>query len=662
MKPLVSILIPAYNSEAWISDTIRSAVAQTWERKEIIVVNDGSTDRTEEIAQRFSSDIVTVVSTKNQGAAAARNTAYELSSGDYIQWLDADDIMSPAKIENQLAALRESDGKRILLSSPWAFFHFRTSSAQFVPTSLWHDLSPVDWLVRKMSENLFMQTATWLTSRELAEAAGPWDTRLISDDDGEFFCRVLVASEGTRFVHDANIFYRAGTVNNLGHVGQNPHKLDALFLSMRLHIHYLRSLEDSDRVRDACLTYLSNWLGYFYPDRPDLYLGLQSLAEQLQGRLGEPRLRWKYAWIAPILGWRVAKGAQAVLPEIRMSWGRQWDRAAHKLAPERTTSRSVNAEKDSGTPDAPSVEAARAAKQSLQIIKSSAQHETEHRIPKRIIQTGKQPGGSLRNQGLIANVRLLNPDFEYLFFDDAQVEDFVDQEFPQYRAVFDSFRFPIQRYDFFRYLAVYRYGGFYFDVDVLLAKSLSPLLETSCVFPFEAVMLSHYLRDNFKMDWQMGNYAFGAAAGHPFLRTVIENCVIGQKYPDWVKPMMRGTPVTVKDEYFILNSTGPGLISRTLAENPHLANTVTVLFPDDVCDLRNWNRFGDYGVHLMDSSWRQEKSFLHRKIRDLNWGRIQNRRVEDSRRLGKLRRQPGANSTIVDKNRDQREESPICNV
>ena len=63
--------------------------------------------------------------------------------------------------------------------------------ARSVPNSLYQSLSPVEWLLRKMSQNLHMQTATWLTSRELAEAAGPWDTRLLSDDDGEYFCRVL---------------------------------------------------------------------------------------------------------------------------------------------------------------------------------------------------------------------------------------------------------------------------------------------------------------------------------------------------------------------------------------------------------------------------------------------------------------------------------------
>src|SRR4029077_5545531 len=137
--------------------------------------------------------------------------------------------------------------------------------------------------------------------------------------------------------------------------------------------------------------------------------------------------------------------------------------------------------------------------------------------------------------------------------------------------------------DFFRYLAIYRLGGFYFDLDVILATDLSPLLPTGCVFPFEGLTLSRLLR-SYGMDWEIGNYAFGATPGHPFLEAVIENCVRAQKDPSWVKPMMRGLPFFFRDECLVLNTTGPGLLSRTLAENAELATTVTVLFPDDVCD------------------------------------------------------------------------------
>ncbi len=331
MKPLVSILIPAHNAEQWIADTIRSAIAQTWPRKEVIVVDDGSTDRTAEVARHFASKDLSVISVENQGAAAARNYALKLSQGDYIQWLDADDLLTPDKIERQVLALRELDSSRVLLSSPWAYFHYRPQRARFVKTSLWQDLSRLEWLLRKMGENLLMQTATWLTSRELAEAAGPWNTRLLSDDDGEYFCRVLLASNGTRFIPGAKVFYRVASTSRMSHIGTSDRKKDTMLLSMKLHIKYLRSLEDSERVRTACLAYMQNWLENFYPERPDIVAELQSLAAQLQGRLEVPRLRWKYAWMKPILGYKTAKRAQMMFPQLKASLVTSWDRAMYKL-------------------------------------------------------------------------------------------------------------------------------------------------------------------------------------------------------------------------------------------------------------------------------------------------------------------------------------------
>jgi mannosyltransferase OCH1-like enzyme len=145
------------------------------------------------------------------------------------------------------------------------------------------------------------------------------------------------------------------------------------------------------------------------------------------------------------------------------------------------------------------------------------------KIPKRIIQTDKSRDLPLLARAVSMNVRLLNPDFEYLFFDDAQVEDFIDAEFPQYRTLIDSFPERIQRYDLFRYLVIYRFGGFYFDTDVLLVSALDNLLEFGCVFPFEHLGINKFLFQRYGMDWEIGNYAFGAAAGHPFLEAIINN-------------------------------------------------------------------------------------------------------------------------------------------
>jgi len=243
------------------------------------------------------------------------------------------------------------------------------------------------------------------------------------------------------------------------------------------------------------------------------------------------------------------------------------------------------------------------------------------RIPKRIIQTGKSRDLPILDRSSATTIQLLNPDYEYLFFDDRDVENFIDTHFPQYRKVFDSFPVRIQRYDFFRYLAVYHHGGFYFDLDIFLASKLDDLLQHEAVFPFEELSINRHLRRQYGLDWEIGNYAFAAAAGSPFLEAIIRNCIRAQQDPAWVQPMMDCFPKAYHSDYYVLNTTGPGLVTRTLADYPDRAAAVHVLFPDDVCDQRHWHQFGDYGIHMQQATWRSGKGMLRRRILRLweNW-------------------------------------------
>jgi glycosyltransferase involved in cell wall biosynthesis len=327
MKPLVSILIPAYNAEMWLTDTLQSALAQTWENKEIVIVDDGSKDGTLALARSFESDIVKVYTHTNQGAAATRNKAYSLCHGDYVQWLDADDLLGPDKVAKQMEALGDSPSPRTLLSGEWGSFMHRPSRAKFVPTGLWCDLSKAEWLMRKMEQNAYMQTGSWLVSREMTEAAGPWDTRLLGDDDGEYFCRVLLASEGVRFVPGSKVYYRQAGSGSLSYIGASEKKRDAQWVSMGLHIGYLRSLDDSERARAACVQYMQNWMVFFYPQRLDIFEKAQQLSSELGGRIEAPRLSWKYSWMQPLFGRRFARKAELRLQGLKWSMVSFLDRA-----------------------------------------------------------------------------------------------------------------------------------------------------------------------------------------------------------------------------------------------------------------------------------------------------------------------------------------------
>ena len=237
-------------------------------------------------------------------------------------------------------------------------------------------------------------------------------------------------------------------------------------------------------------------------------------------------------------------------------------------------------------------------------------------IPKRIIQIwGGTAEIPLLMQSAMVNVRLLHPTFEYMLFDDAKIEAFLQELCPQYYAAYHSYQLPIQKFDFFRYLAVHHYGGFYLDTDVFLARDLTALLDNGCVFPFEELSTMKFFWERYGMDWQIGNYAFGARPGHPFLAAVIDNCLRAKKDSTWLEPMLKGVPRPLRSPFVVFNTTGPGLVSRTFAEMREPIDDMRILFPDDVCDTRKWHRFGGFGVHQMASSWRECEALPLRRLR-----------------------------------------------
>jgi hypothetical protein len=146
------------------------------------------------------------------------------------------------------------------------------------------------------------------------------------DDDGEYFSRVVLASDAIRFVPDAKVFYRQPGFERLSSIDSSDKKLESQFLSMRLHVDYLRSFEESERVRAASLTYLQNWFVWFFEERPDLARELERLAATLGGGLKAPRLPWKYLWIQKLFGWSVAKEVRQRWNRCKSSVRRSWDK------------------------------------------------------------------------------------------------------------------------------------------------------------------------------------------------------------------------------------------------------------------------------------------------------------------------------------------------
>lgn len=105
-QPLVSVIIPVYNCERYLAQAIESVLAQTYSPLEIIVINDGSTDGSEAVARQFLPKI-RYCAQSNQGLGATRNRGAQLAQGDYLAFLDADDLWTPDKLERQMALFND---------------------------------------------------------------------------------------------------------------------------------------------------------------------------------------------------------------------------------------------------------------------------------------------------------------------------------------------------------------------------------------------------------------------------------------------------------------------------------------------------------------------------------------------------------------------------
>ena len=103
---MVSIIMPAYNAESFISEAIQSVVTQSYRNWQLIIINDGSTDRTEEIISRFVDARIVYVRTTNNGVSAARNAGLEKSVGQFICFLDSDDVLTPTSLEERVNIFR----------------------------------------------------------------------------------------------------------------------------------------------------------------------------------------------------------------------------------------------------------------------------------------------------------------------------------------------------------------------------------------------------------------------------------------------------------------------------------------------------------------------------------------------------------------------------
>jgi len=230
-------------------------------------------------------------------------------------------------------------------------------------------------------------------------------------------------------------------------------------------------------------------------------------------------------------------------------------------------------------------------------------------IPKNIIQVwidfDKKLDSSLEYpkyyNSYVKSVKKINPGFNYMFFDEKKIEEFLKTEYPEYYVTYMKLPVNIQKVDFFRYIAMYHYGGFYFDLDITALEPLDELVSLECVFPIDNFInpemcsmnrYKEYCKKN--MDFLLGQYAFGAKPQHAFFRILIEG--IHKNIDQYIRTFKTRKYDVFED--YIYETTGPDYVTDQYM-NYEKKESITILeYPE-----RQY--FGKYARHSYKGSWKE---------------------------------------------------------
>jgi glycosyltransferase involved in cell wall biosynthesis len=324
VNPLVSIIIPLYNSEKYLVDCIDSALAQTWLNKEILIVDDGSTDNSLSIAKKFDNTTIKVFEQENKGASLARNKGLAEAKGEFIQFLDADDLLSPNKITAQLKLLLKHPGK-IAVCSTVHFFNdqnpFECSSSPYEDSFLYETDDSPGFLSNlyggNNNEGSMIQTNAWLTPIEIIKRAGDWSEFYSPDDDGEFFCRAVLASEGIVYANDCFNYYRKYKDSASLASAKTKQALRGKFESFLLKKKHLLNASADGTAKKALAHSAMDLAVEAYLVDKKLSDEILKVIENLGGTNYIPQLGGKnIEFIKNILGWKAARTIQFYFAKV----------------------------------------------------------------------------------------------------------------------------------------------------------------------------------------------------------------------------------------------------------------------------------------------------------------------------------------------------------
>ncbi|PHR74598.1 MAG: hypothetical protein COA67_00555 [Lutibacter sp.] len=221
MNPLVSIIIPSYNREKLLTETLNSVLNQTYKNWECIIIDDRSTDNTLDVINSYATKdsrfrLILKPNEIKNGASISRNIGLKESKGSYIQFLDSDDIIAENKLEEQIKKLSSED-KFSIATCKWGLFQNKEDEFLLFENNIdYRDFTKSeDYFDIIGLKGGFFPPHVFLISKELIDISGYWNEELTMNDDGEFFFRVLSNSKKILFADSTYVKYRTHSGENL---------------------------------------------------------------------------------------------------------------------------------------------------------------------------------------------------------------------------------------------------------------------------------------------------------------------------------------------------------------------------------------------------------------------------------------------------------------
>jgi glycosyltransferase involved in cell wall biosynthesis len=232
-SPVVTVIMPAYNAELYLAEAIESVLSQSYAALELIVVNDGSTDRTEEIIQRFAPSVYSARQA-HQGVAAALNCGLQLARGEYISFLDADDLWAIDKLAIQVQVLQAEPALSLVFGSMQQFDSPELAKGNSTPLH-----------VQEISHPAYVK-GTALIRRSLFDHIGWFDSRWQVGEFIDWYLRAQDAGAQSRMLDDLALYRRSHQGNMTAHMRNE--RLDYVrIIQARRERHLAAAQSSSDR-------------------------------------------------------------------------------------------------------------------------------------------------------------------------------------------------------------------------------------------------------------------------------------------------------------------------------------------------------------------------------------------------------------------------------